>query len=88
VIVKGGKYDLNALRDSKLVFSYAFDNGKQSGFNVELVYKPEFCFTGSSEAVLEQFHISKDALTEMRRNYATQAVALFGTTQFRIFQLN
>ncbi len=91
VIIKGGQYDMNALRDSKLVFSYSFKNGQQSGFNVELIYKSEFkvldCFTGSSEAVLEQFHISKDALTEMRRNFATQAVAIFGTTQFRIFEL-
>lgn len=43
----------------------------------------------NQEVVLESFEISREQLSEMRRNFACQVVAIFGKTkfQFRVFEL-
>lgn len=76
-------YDFDVLRESKFIFN---DNGA-GGFNVELSYREpsKVMFDGvllNQEVVLESFEISRDQLSEMRRNFACQVVAIFGKTKF------
>ena len=68
------EYDQHALQDSRFIFSYAFKDGAPCGFNVELLYSKQrkvTCLGNENEAVLEQFMIDKDTLSELRRNFAT-----------------
>ena len=82
------RYDFQVLRDSQFVFN---DDGK-GGFHVELIYKepPKLNIQfvrRKEEVVLESFDISREMLSEMRRNFSCHSIVTFGQTQFRVFEL-
>lgn len=72
--------------------SYVFHDDSDNGFKVELVYEEmdRTCFViknQSHEAILETFHISKEHLSEMRRNKALKATVQFENSEFNVFEL-
>lgn len=81
------RYDREILKNSDFQFS---DNG-DGGFMVQLVYNEPSAMPGEQNqidnAVLESFEISREILSEMRRNYAFQTTIIFGMLQFRVTEL-
>ena len=81
------RYDREILKNSDFLFS---DNG-DGGFMVQLVYNEPSAMPGEQNqidnAVLESFEISREILSEMRRNYAFQTTIIFGMLQFRVTEL-
>jgi len=81
------RYDYEILKNSQFAFN---DNGK-GGFFVELVYKEPRSIhlknVKMDQVVLENFEITREVMTEMRRNFSCHPTIIFGMLHFRVHHL-